>query len=328
MDDLILRCRATKADGHLCMVIVSPTEVRCGTHRRSYGSKTPRQFVLREVQYRYRRMLDSWRGLFMNNLPDYFELQTRIMRWYHIARATFQNMTDDQIHNLLGQRGAWYIRGHLEPINAFGDIVIPPPPAPPVRPPPGRELEDFAGDKQNVHRKATVHQTIEIVKRVLKIPVPSEYQWNTETLSKTPGEIIVACKLTPQAGMIMIDKYTHDDDVYDLGKGIYGKVLDSVWQYISKSDDRESMCVILKQELQDNIGMCAQGNLSRLCNALAGYMEGIEDIESPAEKLGRLIPPLMEIENEADRIEQAKKILADVNLPTNEWDNWLSVLKD
>jgi Tfp pilus assembly protein PilN len=56
-------------------------------------------------------------------------------------------------------------------------------------------------------------------------------------------------------------------------------------------------------------------------------MEGVEDVESQSEKLGRLIPPLMEIADETQRIEAAKKILQDVQLPTTEWDNWLDALK-
>jgi hypothetical protein len=257
----------------------------------------------------------------------YTDICDQISEWFVTALRVFHNMTDAQLTNLLAQRGKWFIRGHPEPIDEFGAVVPQPAPPVPIQPPPGTELGQFAADKQNIHRKATVDQTVEIVKRVLKIPVPPEYRWNLDTLSKTPGEIIVHCKLTPIAGSTMTLKYSSDDDVYELGRGIYGKVLDSVWQYVSKSDDKESMCAILKQELQDNIGMCAQGNLSRLCNVLAGYMEGIEDVESQSEKLGRLIPPLMEIEDVTQRIEAAKRVLEDVGLPTTEWDNWLEALK-
>jgi hypothetical protein len=253
------------------------------------------------------------------------QLAHRIYRWKMIARATFDAMTDEAIRTLLHTPGYWFIRGHPEPIDAYGRIVEEePPPAPVRRQTQITELGDFVQDKQNIHRKATVDQTVEIVKRVLKIPVPEEYRWNLNTLSKTPGDIIVHCKLTPIAGTTMTLKYSGDDDVYELGKGIYGKVLDSVWQYISKSDDKESLCAILKQELQDNIGMCAQGNLSRLCNVLAGYMDGIGDVESQAEKLGRLVPELMKIEDANVRTEKVKTLLAEVGLPRDEWDDWLS----
>ena len=328
MADLIHRCSATKGSGFSCTAIIAPDGFRCYRHQQVLNRKSPRDFITDEVVYRKNRMFRFTRDMPIVDIDEYMDLRNSIRHWYGNALFVFRNMTDTQITNLLAQRGRWYIRGHPEPIDEHGVVV--PHPAPPahVQPPPGTELGQFAADKQNVHRKATVDQTVEIVKRVLKIPVPPEYRWNLDTLSKTPGEIIVYCKLTPIAGSTMTLKYSSDDDVYELGRGIYGKVLDSVWQYVSKSDDKESMCAILKQELQDNIGMCAQGNLSRLCNVLAGYMEGVEDIESQAEKLGRLIPPLMDIVDVTERIKQAKRVLEDVGLPTTEWNDWLDPLNE
>ena len=324
MEFMLNRCQATQKDGFVCRFYLGPGAVRCGIHKRVFETKGARKFVLDEIGFKKKRMIWHWRQMYAN-MHDIGILYRRICDWANIARATFRAMTDEGIADLLMRGGAWYIRGHPEPITEHG-MVIEPIPLPLAIPEqqPGPELARFASDNQNVHRKATVDQTVEIVKRVMKIPVPQEYRWNMSTLSKTPGEIITCCKLTPLAGAAMIGKYSADDDIYELGNGIYGRVLDSVWQYISHSDDKESMCAILKQELQDNIGMCAQGNLSRLCNALAGYMEGIEDIESPVEKLGRLIPPLMDMEDTAARLDAVKKVLADVGLPTDQWDNWLT----
>ena len=74
----------------------------------------------------------------------------------------------------------------------------------------------------------------------------------------------------------MTQHYCNDHDIYDLGKGIYANVLNGVWQYIKSSEHSEDLKRILKSELEDNLGMCAQGNLSRLCNILSGYMEEID----------------------------------------------------
>jgi hypothetical protein len=78
--------------------------------------------------------------------------------------------------------------------------------------------------------------------------------------------------------------------------------------------------------MTDNIGMCAQGNLSRICNILAGYMEGIGAQESLSERLGRMLPPLMEIEDASERIRQACVILAENRVPVGEWDTWMEPL--
>jgi hypothetical protein len=112
-----------------------------------------------------------------------------------------------------------------------------------------------------------------------------------------------------------------------MGVGIYGKVLDGVWQYVRNSEHKDELCKILRQELQDNIGMCLQGNLTRLCNVLAGYMDGIGPQESPAERLGREMPKLMEIEDIEARMNTARIVLRDVGLPENEWAPWLEALE-
>ena len=98
-----------------------------------------------------------------------------------------------------------------------------------------------------------------------------------------------------------------------MGNGIYGKVLDGVWQYIKNSNDKEDLCKILAQELKENVGMCLQGNLSRLCNTLAGYMDGMSQ-ESVAEILGREFAIISQIADNDERFNKANKILDDNNV--------------
>jgi len=189
------------------------------------------------------------------------------------------------------------------------------------------QLERIANDNQNVHTTEAVNQTKEIVKKVLAIPVPPEYQWNTFWISKTPGAIILNCSLGINAGRIMMDKYTLSDDIYEMGPGIYGKVLDGVWQYIKNSKNKKDLCKILGQELKDNVGMCLQGNLSRLCNVLAGYMENIGSQESVAEILGREFAIISQIADNDERFTKANKILDDNNVtdPVIR-EEWISAL--
>jgi hypothetical protein len=190
----------------------------------------------------------------------------------------------------------------------------------------GGELAQLAQDRQNVHTAVVVAKVKETIEKVLQIPVPPDYQ--TETL-KTSGEIILECGLTKQAAWQMMAKYCGDENVYELGRGIYARVLNSVWQYIKASPDSADLKKILKAEMQDNIGMCAQGNLSRLCNILSGYMEGINaDVKSKNEIIGPLLARLMEIEDIHDRLEQAAQILVENAIPADQWMVWLEPLRD
>ena len=99
-----------------------------------------------------------------------------------------------------------------------------------------------------------------------------------------------------------------------------------MWQYVKNSSEKESLCAIIKSELEDNVGMCAQGNLSRICNVLAGVMEGVGSQESLSERLGRLFGPLLEIDSQEERTQQGLNILKENNVPKDEWVNWLDGL--
>ena len=206
---------------------------------------------------------------------------------------------------------------------ALAAAGIPPPPPAPA---PAAGLRGFSLDNQNVHRTESVKMTTEAVTRVLKIPVPKEYAWNTKLVSKTPGEIIAECELGPHTVVQFMNRYLQNEEIYGLGAGIYGKVMDGIWQYIKGSDDKADLCKILRSELKDSIGMCLAGNLTRICNVVAGYLDGIGSYESQAERLGRLMPKLMEIEDDEARLEAAKKVLTEVGLPKTDWDAWLEAV--
>jgi len=210
-----------------------------------------------------------------------------------------------------------------EPLRPFirEPLAARPPPEPPVG-----DLAAFAADRQNVHTEQSVALTKKVVERVLKIPVDKEYRWNRKEVSRTPAEIIMNCRLPPSVAMQMMQKYCAADNVYEMGLGIYGKVLDGVYAYIKNSPDKKDLYKILRAELTDNLGMCAQGNLTRLCNVLAGYLEGIGSQESPADRLGRELPKLLEIADETRRMEVARGVLRDTGLPEAEWAPWLEAL--
>ena len=181
-------------------------------------------------------------------------------------------------------------------------------PEPPRRKKVG-ELGKFSADLQNVHTTAAVNNTNTILDKILKIEVPADYKWNMETVSKTPGEVISECRLSIRAANTMMSKYTSSANVYNLGSGAYGRVLDCVWQYVRNSKDKTDLCAIFKVELEDNIGMCEQGNLSRLANVLSGYLDDVGCIGGHAEELGREFPKLWEIDDEDERVEEGNKIL-------------------
>jgi hypothetical protein len=187
------------------------------------------------------------------------------------------------------------------------------------------DLGQIANDKQNVHTTVVVNTVKETVKKILEIQVPIEYR--TETM-KTMTEIIETCKPSLRATWQMTSKYCNQqEDIYDLGPGIFSRLLNAIWQFIKASEHSDDLRKILSSELEDSVGMCAQGNLSRICNTLNGYMEGL-DLRSRTEILGEKLSRLMEIVNIIERVQNARTILADMKIPETEWETWIDPLKE
>ena len=83
--------------------------------------------------------------------------------------------------------------------------------------------------------------------------------------------------------------------------------------------------VRMSQELEDNVGMCPQGNLSRIINILSGFMEGAAVIykESLQDKMAKL----SKIEEKEVRIKKAKDVLKKDKVPEDQWSAWLEALE-
>ena len=313
-------CSALKKDGEKCGNSLKGTNM-CRIHARMLENLGPNTFAIKQLQSSMVKELND------NN----------IILEEHRIRLKYQQ----QIANLRMQQFQEYIRTGINPDKAANDARI-------VREHAKRvaaerqllerqqriqtllaqnELRRLAIDRQNVHTKRVVEETLRAVVEIKKIAVPEEYQWNKYKISKTTGEIIIECDLTPQSAAQMVQKYTSSDDIYNLEEGIYGKVLDSVWQFIKMSEHTISLKQILKQELEDNVGMCGQGNLSRLCNILSTYLPGLDlQVETSAEKLGRLLPPLMGIEDIHQRRQDALIILQELQIPAEEHERWIQPL--
>jgi arsenate reductase-like glutaredoxin family protein len=348
-------CVGVKKDGVRCnvMVVGEGQHLRCGTHKKTLEKVGPNQVRRDEMKYIHARMTNEIFTRFrviMNGVQGAeFERQMRArsaaireeeIRYRldlntleeTINRETEENAGVNADHAFIVRNRAaqqarraalqerWRLRNELWQQRHAAQVAHHHA-APAVG---GGELAQLANDRQNVHTAVVVQKVKETVQKVLQIPVPPEYQ--TETL-KTSGEIILECSLTKQSAWQMMAKYCGDEDIYELGRGIYARVLNSVWQYIKTSPDAADLKKILASEMTDNIGMCAQGNLSRLCNILSGYLEGVNvDTRSKNEIIGERIAKLVDIEHAGVRVAAARRVLVEHDVPEEEHNIWLDPL--
>ena len=202
-----------------------------------------------------------------------------------------------------------------------------------AEPPRERTLAEIAADRQNIHTSEVVKKFKDMVERIRKIDVPEEYRWNMTKVSKTMAEIISECELTPQAAWQFSSKYCAADTIYDMEEGIFGKLMDSVWQHVKNLEDPASLKQIVKEELEMNIGTCAQGNLTRVANILVGILDGLDpQEESRLEKIGKAINDVRRTLTTAMTRSQivlaTMKVLVPFGMTADEMKPWVDAVLD
>jgi hypothetical protein len=151
-----------------------------------------------------------------------------------------------------------------------------------------------------------------------KIPVPGD--------QKTLGEIMIHCKMLPTAEVQMVKMYHAGDSIYEHRRA-YKRALDAVWAVIRTHENRAELYVRLAEEMNDNVGMCAQGNLSRICNILCGYSDAVK----PPVPQGIMVQNKMAAiagDSEGDKIGRAKAALRELMVPEEEWAPWIEAFDE
>lgn len=183
-----------------------------------------------------------------------------------------------------------------------------------------RNLIDFVRDDQNVHTKEIVEPVVQNAKKLIKLSQKKSPDQDTFK------EVVYECKLSDDARKQLCFMYYSDEKIYNLKGPTYRLVLDGIWHYVSsqKEDIKKDILARMSQELEDNIGMCAQGNLSRLINILSGFMTDLkqEFKESLQDKMSKI----SKIEDKGSRIKKATETLKKDKIPEDQWDAWLEAM--
>lgn len=323
------RCTIKKAEGDRCNVHHSileaegPTRVAYDEHNRKFT------YLKKKVNAKYNELLvqitdpeerkhlrkefnDELNDLEFTKEAELADIERQAPERVHADELAQQRRDERRAREMLAWHNAIVNNDVARPVVANNNA-----------------LRDIALSIQGVHREQVVTNVVnKAVDKLLKIEVPQEYRWNANSVSKTVLEIMTKCNLSVPAAKDLCTKYLCDDDIYSLGRGIYGRTLDGVWQYIINKKDNEDMIKVLKQELQDNVGTCSQGQLTRICNILAGYIEGVGVGESTNEMLGREFANLMQVENLTERLTKGLHILQKTDLPEHKWPEWLLSLEN
>jgi hypothetical protein len=220
---------------------------------------------------------------------------------------------------IMGQRYLLVMLRTVDPAAAAAAIAVVPPPA--VGLPaqnPTMPLRDFAQDNQNLHRSAVVEYVTTIFNKLMEVRVPEG--------QKTLAGVFEHCTLPAGAAILMVQLYTRPDSIYEIPNA-YPRALDAVWAYISSHPEKTALCERITHELTDNIGMCLQGNLSRLCNIVSGYIDGVQPMVPTGETLQNRMASLA-ADSLPNKIPRAREILRELAIPEEQWNDWLDALPD
>lgn len=176
---------------------------------------------------------------------------------------------------------------------------------------------EFLADNQNVHRTETVKYVTSIYAKLRAIAVPAD--------QRTVAELLYHCKLSDAATLQFVKHYLEPVDIYEIPKP-YPKAIDGVWAYIRVHPEKEELYVRVRDELEDNVGMCAQGNLSRLCNILSGYLDGITPPVAKGELTQQKIAAIAN-DSEGNKVTRGRVALRELGIPEDDWAPWIEALE-
>jgi len=183
---------------------------------------------------------------------------------------------------------------------------------------PAMPLRDFTQDRQNLHRSAVVEYVTTIFNKLMEVRVPEG--------QKTLAGVFEHCTLPADAAILMVQLYTRPASIYEIPNA-YPRALDAVWAYISSHPEKTALCARITHELTDNIGMCLQGNLSRLCNIVSGYIDGVQPMVPTGETLQNRMAALA-ADALPNKIPRAREILRELAIPEGQWNDWLDALPE
>lgn len=222
---------------------------------------------------------------------------------------------DDDLAELLGQ--------HIH-IVGLEDIVIPPAllaaaiAAPPGPPP-------FAADPQNVHRKEVSVQTNKATKFLMSVKLPVKGQ---KMLWKLIGMNFL--KFAGEDMALYVDvladihRWMNTETCREEQDHLYRRLMYGLIVYIQKSEHKDEMWKRLWEECCEALHMCCEGHISRLCNVLVGYVDGLDPPVALGEVLQQKMSAIASLEiAEADKKRMATEFFDEHGVPDAERVAWL-----
>jgi hypothetical protein len=182
---------------------------------------------------------------------------------------------------------------------------------------PTTELGKISSDIENVHDSKVNKNIKKLANEILKFSVPEDLDVMKTIFNEVATTDNVRAQLTHM--------YYNKDRFLDYGESSYRKFMDRIISYsLSQSEDKKKeIFSILNNEVKDSIGLCFQGNISRLINVLSGIIEIEFEYEPTVQEV---FSEISKISDPNVKFEKAIKAFDDFDIDHSEWGSWLEAL--
>ena len=189
---------------------------------------------------------------------------------------------------------------------------------------PVETLGNIAKDKQSVHTVSVTKSTNDGIFILKNQKVPK----GQKTLKEIEAIWLARFKCNRVVAVLADMKdWGSRKQVMLKGENTYKSVLRGLWAKIKTFDDQELKDELVKrlwEECCESLYMCADGHVGRLVNVLIGFDEQFKSNISPKEYFQNNMALISKSSAPLDfKIEQAKKLMDDVELPQKERAAWL-----
>jgi hypothetical protein len=192
----------------------------------------------------------------------------------------------------------------------------------------GVNLQALANDNQSVHRSSVQEETLKNIQEIMKVPLIEPLLpdlWDSHYVEFLT-EIDDAKLFTPQQydNIRYVFGYEANQEIASFNVrfvDLFGRV----WSFIKPHKDRVEMMRRLGEELMDARGMCSNGKIARLVNALQGFMEGLSAPVDKMELFANRFAKLMELPK-MKRVASALELFKEFEIPDDKQEEWFMPL--
>jgi hypothetical protein len=187
-------------------------------------------------------------------------------------------------------------------------------------------LRAFATDNQNIHRSSVQQTTEKAVYKIIERDVPAEQNTIAEIQTDFATKVRwTAVRMGVDTQELVINELNRDYFGCEAFGIPYQAVLDRVWAYIRTHAERKELTIRLAQEVVEGLGMCSNGKMAHLINALQGYDAELTVSAPSREEFQNRISALAS-RPEGEREAAARALFAEYQIPEAEHAVWLEPL--